>query len=311
LKGKIISVIAFLLLSGNLTAKLNTAVLRLCFEKDGKPLLMKTDDPEKGVKLNFSKYKETELYLRKMKIFLDDQPFFNYRPLNDNCFTVLKVPPGRHVISVDFKTASYTALIPENDVSHKYKADLLYEGKITVQEGPVSSLKLMQQRNKITAIQSVTNEPIVGCSDFCKIPAEVPIYFTTKSDDEKVVCPISYQLVLPIKDDNKHVCYNDDRIKSFLSGYVKESSIKCKSGIEYAQFTVFGDGCILTMKPDKTGLRDADPEIKLLPLEKQKIKYYISANGKPKEIYKFSVEKKGKSIIPEAGKKVIFSEVID
>jgi len=308
LRKVLFSLILILLYSGLLQAKLKTAVVHLCFEKDDKPFMVSTTDSDLAKENGFLEYKNSGKYLLKMKMLIDSEPFVKFRPLNESCLTLFKVPPGHHTISVDFKTVSYTKLIPLSEVSMRFKADLLYKEKIVVGDGASATLVISQEKNKVVPFQTVDNTPIQNCSKKCEIPAETPIYFMTKSNEEKVICPIKYEVILSSDESTVQECYSDERIKIQLKNFVEKNSLQCKAGVEYAFFKVYGEGCILTLEPDKSGLRAKDPVIKLIPLDKQKLKYFISINGKTRELYPFAQDLKGKIITPKSGDKIEFIE---
>ncbi len=291
-----------------LHAKMTTAVLKLCFEKDGVPFLISTADKELAEKEGFQKHPQSDRYVRKMKLTVDYQPYFSFKPLNDNCLNVLKLTEGQHIVAADFKGASYTTLQATNNVTQKYKADLLYEGKIKVSDGPSAELQISQEQNKIQAFQTIDNQPIPNCEKDCLIPAEIPIYFMIKAEDEKIECPVQYELIHPDVRDKQLSCYNEALIREQLKQFVKTSNIKCKVNVEFAFFKVYGEGCLITLEPDASGLRAKDPEIRLLPLDKQKVKYFIKVGEAEKKTYQFAADRKGEIITPQSGETILFEE---
>lgn len=180
-----------------------------------------------------------------------------------------------------------------------------------VSEGPTAKVEIRQEKNKVTLYQSIDNEPVKGCETSCSIPTGIPVYFMTKSEKENVPCPVNFQLILPSETEKSKECYSLESIRNMLKGVVRKKNILCKVNVEYAFFKVYGDGCIVSLEADKNGLRERDPEIRLLPLEKQRIRYYLSINDQEKSIYSFAGDRKGKVVTPEEGDKITFIEERD
>ncbi len=310
---KFASVLIFfvLLFSSYAYAKLETAVVNVCFEKDTKPFSVATKDEELAGKLGFVKFKETEWFVLPFKLYIDRDQTLAYKPKDENCLIINKVSEGVHNISIDFKSVSYTNLEPINTIRKKFKADLLYKELLAVKNGASAEVAITQNQNKVSVYQSVENKPIQKCEQSCQIPIDIPIYFSIKSEDEKVPCPITYQLIVENEMEKEKSCYNKEEIKSKLKQYITDNNLLCKVNVEYSVFKVYGEGCLITYAPDDTGMRIKEPEIKLLPLDKQKIRYYLQINEKEKKLYNFSGDRKGESIIPREGDKIELIEVRD
>lgn len=294
----------------SLFGKSTVGVLRLCFEKDAQAFMVSTKEKAIADKLGFVQFKDTDKFIRKMRLFINDEQSSAYKPFNDSCLSVF-VPEGKQKVTVDFKSASYTNLVTNGGVTQKYKAELLYDGKITVSEGPSATIEIEQEQNKVTVYQSIDNKPIDDCVKSCSIPSDVPVYFMVRSDDEKVECPVQFSLTLPYEYERNNNCYNQEDIKKLLKEFVKNNKIMCKVNIEYAFFRVYGDGCLISLEPDANGLREKDPDIRMLPLDKQKIRYYTSVNSEEKKLYPFPADRKGAAINPKDGDKIVLTEVKD
>lgn len=294
-----------------LFAKLDTAVLRICFEKDNKPFMISTKDADIAEKEQFVPNKTGDSFVRKFSLKMDGTPFFTYRPYNDNCVSVIKVTPGVHRFSIDFKSVEYTSFESENTISHNFKADLLYDGTFKIIQGATATVEISQSRNKVSLYQSLDNKPVEGCEEKCDIPTDIPVYFVTKADDSEVSCPVEYTLILKKSEKNNLECYNDKTVRSVLQKVVAENKVICKSNSEYAHFNVYGEGCVITVEADPTGLRIKEPEIFMLPLEKQSIRYFFQVGNEEEQAYIFSAEHKGKQIIPVKGSVIKFKEIIN
>ncbi len=294
-----------------LTAKVDYAVMKVCFEKGDAPFMISTKDKKVGEKEGFQQVKDTELWMRKMKVLIDYQPVFSFKSLNDNCIAVSRIPAGSHTVTVDLKSASYTALVVTGGgITKKFKADLMFDGVVKVEEGPTAQVELRQEQDRVALYQTVDNQPVPGCEKGCSIPIETPVYFMTRSDDDKVECPIQYELIVPTKRDKALGCYDTSAIMGRLLEFVKQNNIKCRINVEYAFFRVYGDGCMVTLEPDANGLRPKDPEIRMVPLEKQKLRYYLQVNDAEKKPYVFSsADKKGEVITPKSGDTITLIEV--
>ncbi|HOW52797.1 MAG TPA: hypothetical protein PLV42_12235 [bacterium] len=293
-----------------LSAKMDYAVLKVCFEKDSAPFLISTKDKKLAEKEGFQQVKDSELWMRKMKVLMDYQPLFSFKSVSDSCIAVSRIPTGSHTISVDFKSAAYSTIIVPEAVTKKFKADLLFETVVKVQDGPTATVELRQDQDRITLYQTVDNQPVANCQKECRIPAETPVYFMTRSDDEKVECPVQFEVIVSNKRDKDLACYDAERITDRLKDFVKQNNIRCRINVEYAFFRVYGDGCLVTLEPDANGLRPKDPEIRLIPLEKQKLRYYLQIGENEKKPYQFSTaEKKGDVLIPKSDERIVLIEV--
>lgn len=302
--------LVLLLITAPLFAKSDHAVLKLCFEKDGAPFLISTKERKLAEQERFQQVKESALWSRKMLVLLDRQKIFSFKPASDSCIVISKIPAGTHTLAVDFKGASYTTLIAKGEVTKKFKADLLFEAVMTVEDGPTAQVEIAQEQERISLYQTVDQGVVPDCKRRCAIPAEVPVYFMTRADDEKVECPVQFELIVPHEREKSLNCYDPARITADLLALVKENNIKCRTNLEYAFFRVYGEGCIVTLQPDKNGLRPSDPEIRLLPLEKQKVRYFLQINGGERKQYLFSSsDRKGEVIIPKSGDTISLIEV--
>ncbi len=291
-------------------AKSDYAVLKLCFEKEGAPFLISTKDKKTGEQEGFQQVKDTELWMRKMKVFVDYQPVFSFKSVSDHCIAVSRIPAGSHTVTIDFKGAAYTTLVAPAGVTKKFKPDLLFEAAMKVEDGPTARVDIQQGQDRVSLYQTVDNQPVAGCEKGCTIPVDVPVYFMIRSDDEKVECPVQYELIVPNKRDRDLGCYDVAAITAQLQAFVKTSNSKCRVNIEYAFFRVYGDGCIVTLEPDANGLRPKDPEIRLLPLEKQKLRYFLQVNDGEKKNHIFSsADKKGEVLTPKEGEVITLIEV--
>ncbi len=291
-----------------LYAKLNYAVVRLCLEKDGEPFQVSTDSRIEAKKKGFIRYKVSDKYYKKIKMYLDGATFTKFKPYKNNCYTLYKVPAGRHTISIDFQSVEYTTLVPQNTYSAKFKPDLLYNGKIELATGTVATVKINQSQNKITLYQALDNKPVENCEKECEVPVGIPIYFMKKSENEKVLCPVDYKLFVSHDYEKNFDCYKKESVLPILKKFVKERNIRCKVNVEYAFFNVFGDGCIINLEPDKFGLNPKMPTIKMIPLDQQKVKYFLKIGDKKPKLYKFDADRKGQRITPKEDEVIILNE---
>lgn len=303
-------VLVLLLVTAPLFAKSDHAVLKLCFEKQGAPFLISTKDRKLAEQERFQQIKESTLWSRKMLVLLDRQKIFSFKPASDSCIVISKIPTGTHTIAVDFKSASYTTLEPKSEVTKKFKADLLFEAVIAVEDGPTAQVTVTQEQDRVALYQTVDQGAVPDCKTQCTIPAGVPVYFMTRADDDKVECPVQFELIVPNEREKTLNCYDADRITADLRALVKANNIKCRTNLEYAFFRVYGEGCLVTLQPDKNGLRPRDPEIRLLPLDKQKVRYFLQVNDGEKKQYLFSTsDRKGEVILPKSGDTISLTEV--
>jgi hypothetical protein len=293
-----------------LHAKSRYAVLKACFEKGGAPFLISTKDKALGEKERLQQVKDTAQWTRKMKVLLDYQQIFSFKPVSDHCIAISRIPEGSHSIQIDFKSVQYTTIVVPTAITKKYKPDMLYETKIVVEEGPFATVEIAQERDRVTLYQAVDDQPVPDCTRGCAVPTDIPLYFMTKGDDEKVPCPVQFELVLRHERDRALSCYDSGRIADLLKDAVREIGSTCRVNIEYAYFRVYGDGCLVTLEPDASGLRSKDPEIRLLPLDKQKLRYFLQAGGREKRPYIFSnTDRKGEVLTPKAGDTIVLTEV--
>ncbi len=310
--GRLFAALLLLCWWTTLAAKSDYAVLKLCFEKDGAPFLVSTKDKKTAEKEGFQQVKETDLWMRRMKVLLDYNQIFSFKAAGDACIAVSRIPPGSHTVGVDFKAASYTPYVTVGAVTRKFKADLLFDAVMKVEEGPTVPVEIRQSEVRVLLYETIGNQPVPGCERSCRIPIDIPVYFMARSEDDKVECPIDFELVVANNREKDLGCYAPSRITELLKNFVKENSIKCRAHLEYAFFRVFGEGCLLTMEPDQNGLRPKDPEVRLVPLEKQKLRYYLQIGDGEKKIYTFSSsDKKGEVFDPQKDQPVVLIEVRD
>ena len=292
----------------SVSAKMKTAVLKLCVFKDGKPFMLTTDDEYKAKDLGFKKHKDSSLFIRKFRVLIDGVPFSFFKPNGDNCLTVYKISPGEHTVSFDLKSVSYTTLQPESDYKKHFKADLLYRTKVNLIEGPTAKVVINQTTNKVSLYQALDKAPVKNCEKECSVPIGIPVYFMKKAEDEKVKCPVRYELVVENEKERKLKCYSDEIIKRKLNTFVEEKNIQCRVNLEYAYFKVYGEGCITTLESDKHGINYKLPEIKMLPLEKQKFNYFWKINNEKRKSYKFTGDRKGPEKTPAENDTIEFFE---
>jgi len=174
--------------------------------------------------------------------------------------------------------------------------------------GPTAKVVINQSSNKIQLYQALDKEPVKNCEKECRIPIGIPIYFMKKAENEKVKCPIKYELIVGSKKERKLKCYSDENILRKLDIFVEEKSIQCKVNLEYAFFKVYGEGCITTLESSKDGISYKLPEIKMLPLEKQKFNYIWRINSEKKKPYKFTGDRKGPEKTPARSDLIEFFE---
>jgi len=309
---RVFAAVLFLCWWGSLAAKSDYAVLKVCFEKDGAPFLISTKDKKSAEKEGFQQVKETDLWMRRMKVSIDYEQAFSFKAVSDSCIAVSRIPPGSHTIAVDFKSVSYTPYVTVGAVTRKFKADLLFEATLKVEEGPTVPVEIRQNETRVLLYETIENHPVPDCERSCRIPVDIPVYFMARSEDEKVECPVDFELTVATAREKNLACYDASRITDMLKTFVRENNIKCRAHLEYAFFRVFGEGCLVTMEPDPSGLRPKDPEIRLVPLEKQKLRYYLQIGNGEKKLYTFSSsEKKGETFVPQKDQPIILTEVYD
>jgi len=279
-----------------------TSVLKLCAVKDGEPFILHTDDSSKAEELGFKKFKEGELYIRNFRVLIDDVPSTYFKPFakSDNCITIFRIDSGKKTVAIDFKSVSYTTE-QTDPVSVKFKPGLLHTSSINVSKGPTATVKISQSSDRISLYQALDNKEIKGCDSECEVPVGIPIYFMIKSYDEKVDCPVKFELITSSEKEKNLNCYNRTLINKMLTDFVEKNKIMCRINVEYAFFKVFGEGCIVSLESDEEGLTYKTPEIKLLPLEKQKFRYFWQINSEEKKPYSFSGDRKGLERTPAEG----------
>lgn len=301
LNNLLICFILIVFFTGILCGQEKTAVLKLCTTKNGSPFLLTTENKEIAEKLGFKKYKETDTFVRDFRILVDNVPNAFFKPLNENCITVYKIELGKKSVTLDFKSVSYTTVESKSPFRTTFNSDLLYNGTIEVIEGETATVKISQHSNNISLFQSLDNKEVPNCEKECNVPIGIPVYFMIKALDEKVKCPVQFELIVNDERDKKLDCYNSSAIHKMLTEHVEKNNIMCRINLEYAFFKVFGDGGIVSIEADKDGLNYELPEIRLFPLEKQKFKYFWKINSGEKKPYDFSGDRKGSEKTPAKG----------
>lgn len=284
-------------------AQKKTSVLKLCAKMNGEPFVLFTDDTSKGASLGFKKYKDSSLLMRDFRIMVDNVPSAYFKPVEktENCITIFRIEPGKKSVSLDLKSVSYTNLETKDPVTVNFKPDLLHNGNIEIVAGPTATLIIDQSGDSITAYQAMDNQEIKGCIEKCQVPVGIPVYFMIKSQDEKIKCPTKFELIVDSEDEKKLNCYDEKIIQKTLAEFVEKNNVLCRVNVEYAFFRVYGEGCLFSLEADKEGLRYQTPELKLLPLDKQKFKYYWKVNSEDKKPYPFSGDRKGAERTPAEG----------
>lgn len=302
--------VLFLCWGASLLAKSDYAVLKLCFEKNGAPFLISTKDKKIAEKEGFQQVKETDFWMRRMKVTLDYNQIFSFKAVSDSCIAISRIPAGSHTIGVDFKAAAYTPFVTVGSVTRKFKADLLFDAVLSVEEGPTVPVEIRQSEARVLLYETIENQPVPACEKSCRIPTDIPVYFMARPEDDKVECPVDFELIVGHLREKNLGCYDGERITEMLKTFVKENGIKCRVHLEYAFFRAYGEGCIVTLEPDPSGLRPKDPEIRLVPLEKQKLRYYLQIGDGEKKLYTFSsADKKGEVVVPQKGQPIVLVEV--
>lgn len=269
-----------------------------------------TSDSVKAEEQGFKKLKETNFFVRNFRVLIDNIPTNYFKPFekDESCITVFRIPPGKKTVTLDFRTVSYTD-IEAKPVSISFKPDLLHDANIEVFEGPKATVKITQSGDGISLYQALDNAVVKNCSPECSVPIGVPIYFMIKSQDEKVKCPVKFELIVSSESEKNLKCYNADTIDRMLEEFVQKNDIMCRVNVEYAFFKVFGEGCLVSLESDKEGLNFQIPELKLLPLDKQKFKYFWKINSEEKKPYTFSGDRKGAERTPAEGDIIEIIEV--
>ncbi len=291
-------IIMLIMFSTVLYAEQKTAVLKLCTTMKGEPFMLSTEDEKTAVKLGFKKYKDTATFIRDFRILVDNEPNTYFKPVSENCITVYRIDPGKKTVSIDFKSLSYTALEARSSFTATFKSDLLYNAGIEIVEGPTATVRISQYASNISLYQALEHKEVPDCEKECKVPVGIPVYFMTKGTDEKVKCPVQFELIVNDEKDSRLECYQGPAIKKMLEEHVAKNNILCRINLEYAFFKVYGEGCIVTIEADRDGLNYEAPEIKLYPLEKQKFKYFWKINSEETKPYTFSGDRKGPEKTP-------------
>ncbi len=305
---KLFSLLTVIFLSFSVTAQSKTSVLKACFIRDGKPFIISTESEEDAEKYGFNKHRDENRFVRRMRVLVNSEQTGFFKPLDDNCITIYRIPPGRQEISIDFRSASYTALEVEKPFKTNFRANYLHEGEFSVIKGPVAKVKIFQHSNNVSLYQALDNEPVENCEKECDVPIGIPVYFRLRSLDERVQCPVQYEMIVRSEKEKDLKCYDNARIMKMLREYVRENNVECRVNIEYAFFRVFGEGCLVMMESDREGLRANPPEIRLIPLEKQRFRYFWKINEGEKTPYNFTGDRKGQERTPSEGDIIEFFE---
>lgn len=303
--------LAFLLVFNGFAFAIPDAVLNLCAFYEGKEFQLTTTDAAEAAKLGFKEHPKGGTYVRNMKVLLDGEEHKFFRPMkqSNNCLRIEKIPAGRHTVSFDFKSVTYTSLEVVAPYVTKFKPDLLYSGNIKIVKGNTAKIEINKLDDTIVLYQKVTNEPVADCAGGCEIPAGIPIYFKGQKSETKI-CPMKFRIVFENEREKSLDCYNVEAIKKTLENYIKENNIACDPESEYAFFHVFGEGCIVSFESDKQGNGVLPPQIVPIPMEQRAVRYYLTGSQKERQIYAFDKEKIGGEIIPEKGETLQFIEEI-
>ncbi len=284
-----------------LTARDKTSVLKACFKYGAQNFIVSTENEETAENLDFNKYRDSNRFMRKMRVLVNGTQTNFFKPIDDHCITIYRIPLGRQEVSIEFKSAAYTTLEVKKPYSTNFRANRVHEAVFEVEEGPVAKVRIFQQSNNVSVYQALDNAQIRNCEEECNVPVGIPIYFRLKSLDEKTRCPVQYEMVVKTEREKKLDCYSDRNIRAMLNEYIDENNVECRVNLEYAFFRVFGEGCIVKMEPDADGLRPKKPEIKMIPLERQRYIYFWRINGGEKMPYNFTGDRKGMDRTPAEG----------
>lgn len=291
----------------SLVAKKNTAVLRLCFQEDEKPFFIATQKKAEANEKGFIPYKDGITYMMKMRVYVDGTPHPYFKPYNESCISIFRVPAGKHVVTARFRTVNYTTLYILGNYSKKFRANLLYETVFQVTSTDIAHITIKQTSNKVQLYESITNSPIPNCEKSCDIPADIPIYFKERADNQKIPCPADYRLTVKSEKEKDLPCYSDKKIREVITEYVKKENIECKPDIEKAHFQLFGEGCLISFESNRDGLHYLPPTMQIIPATERKFHYFLTIDKKTKS-YKFNEAKTGKKITPEVNQQIVFTE---
>ena len=287
--------LVFLLLSFFSLSAAPSAELLLCVMNHDEEFQIYTEDAEEAKKLGFTEQFAGNFYFRPFKLLIDGEPHTAFKPdahKKSNCLRAYDITPGKHSVSLDFKSVSYTALETVAPYTSVFKPKVLNSGKIYVAKGGTAKVSIQQSEKRVRLFQALTNKPVPDCEKSCEIPAGIPIYFVESEKDEKVLCQPEFKLVLENEREKSLSCYSRERILKVLNDYIHEENILCTPNVETAFFLVFGEGCIIFLAADQEGLGALPPQIRLVPLSERKIKYFIRINSQEKHIYSFGDNKK-------------------
>jgi hypothetical protein len=208
-------------------AKKNSAVLRLCFQKDEEPFFIATQKKSEANKKGFAPYKDGVTYMMKMRVYVDGVPHPYIKPYNESCISIFRIPSGKHNITARFRAVNYTTLFVLGNYSKKFRPNLLYETLFQVSVTNIAHITIKQTSNKTQLYESVTNNPVPDCDKSCDIPADIPIYFKERADNQKIPCPADYNLTVKSEKERTLPCYSDKKIQEIISEYVKGKNIEC------------------------------------------------------------------------------------
>jgi hypothetical protein len=277
------------------------AALELCAFSDGQEFQLSTKNSDEAEQLGFQQFKETETFIRSFRLLIDGRENNFFKPIDKkkNCIRADKIPAGRHTVSLDLKSGTYTTLETVAPYVANFKEGLLFNGKINIAKGGVATVEIHQLGNRIALYQAINDQPVPNCEYSCEVPAGVPLYFVEKPSEEKVLCKPTFQLVVENERDKNLGCYNKKSIEDMLGKYIQENNVMCNPDVEVAFFRVFGEGCVVTPAVDPEGIGILPPQIRMVPVQKDERKYFVARYPKEKEAYALDNEKKGPKIILE------------
>ena len=242
-----------------------------------------------------------------MRVYVDGVPHPYVKPYNESCLSVFRVPSGKHAVSARFQAVNYTTFYILGNYSKKFRANLLYETVFQIISTNIAHITIKQTSNKIQLYESITDSPVIDCEESCDIPADIPIYFKERADNEKIPCPANYSLTVKSERERELSCYSDKKIREVITEYVKKENILCKPNIERAHFQLFGEGCLISFESNRDGLHYLPPTMQIIPATERKFHYFLTIDKKKKP-YKFNEAKTGKKITPEIDQQIIFTE---
>ncbi|MBP5435803.1 hypothetical protein J6Z39_08295 [bacterium] len=298
------------IVSADLFAAAPLSALKVCLEKDGAPFVVSTTNAAEAEKNGYKRVGDRDIYIRNFKVLVDGVDHTKFGPISKdpNCILVRSITGGRHTVSIDFKSIEYTNLETTKPYTTNFKQGLLHDGTITIGEGDVARVDIKQTAGLVEIFQSIDNKLIENCEKSCNVPTGIPIYFKQKAVDSKILCPTSYQLILPDESEKGKSCYAPEIISQKINEYVRENDVMCRLNIEEAFFRVYGEGCMLTLAANADGLGIEPPLIRMVPLARQKIQYRMKFGEGKSMVYTFSADGKGPERTPVKGEIIEFIE---